>query len=315
LSGELVPLEGERDQNLRLTRANGDAFVVKISNAMEAAEVVDFQHKALIHIQQSAPHLPVPRPLPTLKGHPWCAIGEKSNHFRVLSYVEGLPVTVARFGSTRLAQSAGEFMGKISSLMLNFNHPNAEYFMAWDLNNKLLANDELWDCAADDLRSLESALRPRICAQTLPSLASLRRQVVHHDAHQHNLLVDSPESETIAGLIDFGDIINTAVVSDLAIVSLGFAEDRPNPEISVAHVVTGYHDQYPLLKQEIDLLFEVMLAREVLTVLLFDFRIAHNASASEYVCDSRPELMKALQNLMSIGGESFRDAIFDHCKL
>lgn len=310
-----MPLEGERDQNLRLTLANGDALIVKISNSMEAVEVVDFQHQVLTSIQTSAPHLPVPRPVPTRSGNPWCAIGQDHNHFRVLSYVEGLPITVAHPGSTRLAQSAGEFMGEISRLTMNFNHPSDDYFMAWDLNNNLLANDELWVCADDDLRALESLLRPRICAQTLPALASQRRQVVHHDAHQYNLLVASPESEEIAGLIDFGDIIRTAVVSDLAIVSLGFAENSPTPEISVAHVVAGYHQHYPLLKQEIDLLFEVMLAREVLTILLFDFKIAHNASASEYVCESRPELMKALKDLMSIGGESFRDAVFDHCKL
>ena len=50
IAGSFQPLDGERDQNSRVTTADGRQFVLKISSAGEDPEVVDFQVQALLHI-------------------------------------------------------------------------------------------------------------------------------------------------------------------------------------------------------------------------------------------------------------------------
>ena len=50
LSGTLVPLASERDQNFRVGTEIGDQFVIKIANSAEDPAIIDMQLKALEHI-------------------------------------------------------------------------------------------------------------------------------------------------------------------------------------------------------------------------------------------------------------------------
>jgi Ser/Thr protein kinase RdoA (MazF antagonist) len=43
LEGEFTPLDGERDQNHRVTAADGTRYVLKVSAAGESEGAVDFQ--------------------------------------------------------------------------------------------------------------------------------------------------------------------------------------------------------------------------------------------------------------------------------
>jgi Ser/Thr protein kinase RdoA (MazF antagonist) len=314
LSGLLDPLEGERDQNFRLHTDDGQLYVVKISGDDEDREVVAFQTGALLHIQSSNPELGVPRIKKTVNGDCYAKIGSDSNLFRVLTYLTGIPMSCGQAGSAELASNAGIFLGRIATSLLDYSHSRENYFMPWNMINGLLDEDGIWASGGEDMRALESELRPR-CRQTVAALLQQRMQVVHNDAHQDNLLIEKPDSNQVTGMIDFGDLVRTALVCDLAILCLAFAETSSTAELSVANVVAGYHSEYPLLEQEIDLVYEAMLTRETLAVLLYDFKIAHDASASKLVHETRPDLMEGLLRLREIGADAFRDAIFDSCKL
>ncbi len=61
VTGEFTPLEGERDQNHRVTAADGRSYVLKVSAAGESEGAVDFQVAALRHLERNDPDLPVPR--------------------------------------------------------------------------------------------------------------------------------------------------------------------------------------------------------------------------------------------------------------
>ena len=61
LAGEFVPLDGERDQNHRVTGTDGQSHVLKVSAAGESQGAVEFQVAALRHLERHAPDLPVPR--------------------------------------------------------------------------------------------------------------------------------------------------------------------------------------------------------------------------------------------------------------
>ena len=50
LTGELEPLDSERDQNFLLRSASGEKYVLKIANSAETEPVTDFQTAALLHL-------------------------------------------------------------------------------------------------------------------------------------------------------------------------------------------------------------------------------------------------------------------------
>src|SRR5882762_10087178 len=54
-------LPGEYDDNFHLTGADGHAFVLKVMHPAREHSFIDLQCRALRHLAQRAPHLPLPR--------------------------------------------------------------------------------------------------------------------------------------------------------------------------------------------------------------------------------------------------------------
>jgi Ser/Thr protein kinase RdoA (MazF antagonist) len=86
----------------------------------------------------------------------------------------------------------------------------------------------------------------------------LRHGVIHGDANDHNVLV---RQGRVAGLIDFGDLVYSAIVCDLAI-ALAYAMLAKAQPVEVAvTVVRAYHDRFPLITFELDALYSLICAR------------------------------------------------------
>src|SRR5207253_966431 len=65
----------------------------------------------------------------------------------------------------------------------------------------------------------------------------------------------------VVGLIDFGDMVHSFTVADLAIAIAYAILDRPDPLPAAAAIVRGYHTVRPLVEVEIDALFALVLLR------------------------------------------------------
>src|SRR5215831_19332246 len=61
-------LPGEYDDNFHLTAAYGRAFVLKVMHPARERSFIDLQCKALVHLAERAPQLPVPRVQPNRNG-------------------------------------------------------------------------------------------------------------------------------------------------------------------------------------------------------------------------------------------------------
>ncbi len=68
LAGSFRTLDSERDQNFLVETHGGGRFILKIANAAESSDVVDFQIRALQHIATTAPSLPIPRVVSSKQG-------------------------------------------------------------------------------------------------------------------------------------------------------------------------------------------------------------------------------------------------------
>src|SRR5205085_9705136 len=103
------------------------------------------------------------------------------------------------------------------------------------------------------------ALLDRFVAQhdvAAPLLPALRRSVIHNDANDHNVLVGDarPDARPVAGLLDFGDMLEAHTVSELAVAISYAMLGKRSPLAAAAHVVAGYHETLPLTEPELAVL-------------------------------------------------------------
>ena len=68
LDATVEPLRSERDQNFRLTAADGHSYVLKLSHPAEERATTLLQTAALAHVAETDPDLPVPHIVPTVDG-------------------------------------------------------------------------------------------------------------------------------------------------------------------------------------------------------------------------------------------------------
>ena len=218
LTGTLSPLDSERDQNLHLQTSTGDQFVKKIANSAEDSEIIDMQIKAIEHIAMTDPTLPVPEVLYSRNGlalEQMQAEDGSKHAVRILTY---LPGTYPKEHNTNLAlnRQVGIFLGRSARALRGLFHPAANYELLWDLKNTPNLRQYLEHITDPDQYELVNYFLDRFDQNVLPLIPELRAQIVHNDLCPDNFLVAEDDPERIVGIIDFGDLVHTLLVIDLA---------------------------------------------------------------------------------------------------
>lgn len=269
IEGALSALASERDQNFKVKTPEG-AFIFKIVNAAEPVEESDFQTALLQHIQSAAPDLPVPQLLPTLERE---ALGSvegangATHRLRLVSWIEGTPLAeVPR--SEAAMESLGELLGRFNNALNGFMHPGAVRPLDWDLRLAGNSRARLDHIRNADDRALAESFIDRFEASVLPRLSRLRGGVIHNDANDWNVLVDPADHTKICGLIDFGDALYSALICEVAIAGAYGALDCDDPLGAIGALAAGFHAQYPLREEEVDLLFDLVAMRLVTSVTI-----------------------------------------------
>lgn len=269
LRAEASALRGERDANFRLRAEDGRQFVLKFANPAEDVRFRDMQLGALRHIERQAPGLAVPRVTPLPDGATEARFVDASGtayQVRLLSWIDGLPVGMStRSAAQRTA--AGEMLAQLQAAMAGFAHEAANVPIVWDLAHALQLR-EVAGVLPAELREVLLPILDEFEARVTPIQDGLRRQVVHNDLNLANLLVDPDTHEKIAGVIDFGDMAETAIVFDAAIAAYcQHGDDMPIAEAG-GHVLRRYHALSPLLAEEIAILPLLMATRAAMSATL-----------------------------------------------
>lgn len=312
LTGTLKPLAGERDQNHMLKTPDGHRYLVKVAGPNEDKSVVDYQIQTLLHIEQRNPELNIPRNLKTLLGENYGLIKLQSGEehmLRLLSFLDGVPFCEGDEPSPQTLYDAGHFQGQMCAALTDFSHPSEGYFMAWDISQGLVLSPALHVSKYGDVERLVMPLVEHFKNNVLPKMEHLRKQTIHNDTHDGNVLRSAPDSNDFIGVIDFGDIVYAPVVQDLSIPMSRFVGLSTNPIASASAYVKGFSSTFPLKAEEIDILYDLLLLRACLTVQLIDFRIAHGDANQEGLIEEYPELVTMLENLIALDREEITTAL------
>tara|TARA_R110002096_G_scaffold436071_1_gene666861 strand:+ start:34368 stop:35432 length:1065 start_codon:yes stop_codon:yes gene_type:complete len=303
LSGTLKPLVGERDQNHLLETVEGEKYIVKVAGLDENRSVVDYQIKTLQHIEDRNPSLNIPRNLNTLDGKDFAIIRSAAGQdhmMRLLSFVDGVPFGDQYVPPLRVLYDAGRFQGQMCVALADFSHSSEGYFMPWDISQGLILNPALRVSKHGDVERLIIPLLDHFQEDILPKMNSFRKQTIHNDAHNDNTLRSSVDADDFYGLIDFGDICYAPLIQDLSVPMNGIVGAANNPiEVGCAYV-KGFASACPLLAQELDILYDLLLLRASLTVQLVDFRMLNNDANMKGLLEFYPNLVRRLENLLEL---------------
>lgn len=298
LSGDLSPLNSERDQNYKVVTADGKIFILKIINASEPVVESRFQTALLNHIRDHAGHLPVPHIVPTLKGDSLAdtlsANGDVHN-IRLVGWVDGLPLAESA-RSLQALEGLGELLGQFDVALQGFMHAGALRDLDWDMTNAGRSKDRLHFVKNADDRALLERFIARFETLVAPKLGTLRSGVIHNDANDWNVLVGNDNHDVIAGLIDFGDALYTPVIAEVAIAAAYAGLDHGAPISAAAAIAKGFHKYYPLREEELNLLYDLIAMRLVTSVTISASRHAE-AEDNPYLAISEKPAWDFLRKL------------------
>ena len=250
-------LPSERDQNFLLTNHAGEKFVLKIANALESRAFLEAQNSILKHLER---HVSICQKLmPAISGEE--IVGVKSHFVRMVHYLPGVPLAEVRPHTSGLLHDLGRKLGQVAQALACFDHPAVHRDFHWDLANGNRVVNEFAPLIEN------ASLRDLVLKCRYEPPAGLRRSVIHGDANDHNLLID-PQSMTVTGLIDFGDMVYSYTAGDLAIAVAYVILDQTDPHAAAAEIVSGYRSEFVLLEQELEALWPLVRLRLAMSVCL-----------------------------------------------
>ena len=245
------PLHSERDQNFLLTNSAGEKFVLKIANALESREFLEAQNAVLNHVARRVDFCQ--SLVPGINGDEIMTV-DGTYFARLVRYLPGVPLAKIQPHPSELLRNLGRKLGQLDHALQDFDHPAAHRDFHWDLSNGNRIIDEYAPLIQNP------TLREVVLQCRVDFDHRLRRSVIHGDANDYNVLVD-PERMTISGLLDFGDMVYSYTVGDLAIAIAYVMLDKPNPRAAANEVIKGYTSEFALLDEELEAVWPLALLR------------------------------------------------------
>ncbi len=302
------PLPSERDQNFLLEdNGSGDKYVLKISNQNEKEEILELQNLAMERIGMAlGPHF-CPQICPTMDGKNIARIdnrGRGSHFVRMVTYVHGVPLGEVQTHSPGLLQSVGKFIACVSESLKGFSHPAAQRDFYWDMQKgpeTVLRFQKYIDDR--DRCSLVDYFVEKFNSQALTVVSELGKSIIHNDGNDYNILVNHPKAKQndlfhgkISGIIDFGDMVYSYTVGDIAIALAYILLDKEDLVDTVSHVIRGYNEVSNLSEKMLEAVNHLMYMRLCMSVVLSAFQKKQNPE-NKYLTISEKKAWKLLQRL------------------
>jgi len=316
LTGALSPLASERDLNFLVRPASGSACVLKFANTSEPAAVTAFQNEALIHLARVRPDLPVPRVVNAVTGDHLVELtaGSGLRHsMRLLTWLEGLPLQGVEQNDGIAAQT-GTCLAELGLALAPFEHAAADYPLLWDIRNAVHLAELLPHVNDAELRKLCESRLELFENHIRPALGGLRKQVIHNDFNPSNMLVAEDDVQRLSGVIDFGDMVYSELVNDVAVAAAYFCRLDSDPFARVIPLLSAYSAVMPLTDEEIAVLPDMILTRHLTTVMITHWRAALYPENRDYILRNEARARNMLRRVADLPVEETRERFYAACR-
>ena len=303
--GSVKELPSERDRNFFLRTDSGDEFLLKISATSEKREILEFQNQAMDHLVKKGGEWICPHVIESQVGERISVIEDADGapaFVRLHNYIPGKVLAEVKPHSEDLLYGLGVFIGSISRALESFSHPATDRELYWDLKNAGSTINQY----KEHITTPERAAIVEDCLETFqtqvaPVLPKLRTSVIHNDGNDYNILVrwaGPPEKHSFS-ILDFGDMVSSHTVFELAVAITYAILDKSNPIAAAAQVIRGYHSVFPLTEQEIELLFPLIRTRLAMSVSISAYQQKLEPD-NEYLIISEKDAWEMLYRLRAV---------------
>ena len=314
ISADLTPLPSERDQNFRVTTTGGEPYILKITSSAEDLGQLEAENEAMALLAVPSTGVEVPMPVASIAGNfvTEILVGKDRFPTRLLSYVEGSVMSDVSI-TPNLRHSLGRMLGSIDIALSTHRHHATQRDFYWDLRHGAeVATRYLAEVPGARHRSLVEFFLDGYATHVLPALPMLRRGVIHHDANDHNVIVrDDEEGQRAIGIIDFGDMVYSCVIFELAVGCAYAILSSDDPITDAASVVSGYNDVFPLDELELDVLYYLIAMRLCMSVTIAAHQTLEEPG-NDYLATTQSQGWQTLERLRkcspSTARKTFRSA-------
>lgn len=315
LFGTASPLAGERDQNFKIETPGGN-YVLKIANPETRLEVLELENQA-IRIAHAISDFDSPQIIKSLDNHAIIPVTEsgQSWHVRCLTYVPGTPLASFPSHTPELLSELGRCLGLLDVQLKTLDQISvARRELSWDLA-RAPESIQIALPLTDSTDRLDLLLYFLSLYEGVASrVRQLSQSVIHNDANDYNVMIAmDPLDETASiGLIDFGDIVYSTTINDLAICCAYAMLGKSNPIQAMEAVTTGYHQSHPLSDAEISCLFPLACLRLAQSVSI-SIEQQRRDPDNDYLAISEQPAWAALKRLSQIQPNEVCEQLWDTC--
>ena len=299
-------LPGERDQNFHLKTQDGQAFVLKIANPQEDRAALVFQNQIMAHLNANGVTSPrAVRPIKPVTGD-----NGETYLIRLLTFLPGKPLGKFTPHAGTLLVELGQYLAEMDNVLQQFTGDQAvNHDFHWDLANAVeVISQNLSVHDTEDQQTIQHFL-DIYQEVTAPLLHRLESGLIHNDANDYNIILD--ESGKLSGIIDFGDMVESYIVGELAIACAYVMLKKADPLAAATHVVRGYNTTRPLTEADLKALFGLICMRLCVSVTMAAVQRSQQPNNS-YLSISEQDAWSLLKTLKSIhpcyADYAFRDA-------
>jgi Ser/Thr protein kinase RdoA (MazF antagonist) len=210
--------------------------------------------------------------------------------------------------SSEQARRLGALLAHLGVALESFSHPADRREIAWNLAQAARVLPLL--DAIDDPAQRELAARHLryFENEVAPALSRLRQQVIHSDFNAHNVLVDEAHSDQPAGIIDFGDIVRTQLITDVAIGAAYWVTSGSDALQLPREFVSAYNSVTRLRTEECELLVALIAARLAVTVVITHWRAKRFPENHAYITKNTATAWRGLMLLDALDRSTARHA-------
>lgn len=308
LAGAWTRLEGERDQNFRITAADGGSVVLKLCHPEEGDDILASQAAALEHIALADPGLPIPRLRRTLNGGMLGRLDHEGTAYpmMVLSWLEGSVLGEAVLPRAAL-YDLGSLLARLGLALRGFvSGAPAERDLVWDTRHALRLAPQMLNLSDED-RALAEGILARHRDVTSPLMRRMRSQIIHGDVHPYNALMGA--DGFINGIIDFGDLVHGPLILDLANAAGDFLSPATDAAETILELVRGYRSVTPLEEVEADCLIDLIEVRLLMTPLIDALKAANGIESQGYLHSFNGRSMPMIRRLRAIGHDRLKGLV------
>ncbi|MBT8089175.1 MAG: aminotransferase class III-fold pyridoxal phosphate-dependent enzyme [Gammaproteobacteria bacterium] len=310
-------LRSERDQNFRIETDDASRFIFKVANVDQSSDVIDFQLGALQHIARVAPALPVPRVVPSDHGLDFHTVQFSNgcdHDICLLTYLDGALLSdtgVRDDGKTR--REIGRLLANVDVALRAYFHPAADQQHPWNFEACTRLRHLTKHIRNVEARAEVDEIFEHMSEIVIPRLQSLRHQVIHQDAHADNILVDPDDPARITGLIDFGDLLYGTLTAEIAVACDNIPYGSPDMALAAAEIVASFDSVLALEEEEVDLVFDLVCARNAMTATIAAARLALTPEQPVHI-QSPLSFVDRLRELKRVGRASFTQQLRTACR-